>query len=87
LPSIRPILGLSFILAVKGALSVFEIPYIMTNGMNGSTTFVIQTVNLAFKLNKVGLASAMAVILLVFIVIVTWIQNALINEKEGRATL
>jgi len=87
LPSIRPILGLSMILAVKGALSVFEIPYIMTNGMNGSTTFVIQTVNLAFKLNKVGLASAMAVILLVFIVIVTWIQNALINEKEGRATL
>jgi multiple sugar transport system permease protein len=82
LPSIRPILTLSTILAVRGALSVFEIPYVMTSGMNGSTTFVIQTVNTAFKLNKVGLASAMAIILLVLIVIVTVFQNVLLNQKD-----
>jgi multiple sugar transport system permease protein len=87
LPSIRPITALSMILAVKGALSVFEIPYVMTFGQNGSSTFVIQTVEMAFKFNKVGLASAMAVVLLVFIVIVTWIQNALLNEKQGAQTL
>jgi raffinose/stachyose/melibiose transport system permease protein len=81
LPSIRPILTLSAILAVRGALSVFEIPYVMTSGMNGSATFVIQTVKTAFNLNKVGLASAMAVILLVLIIIVTVIQNVLLNEK------
>ena len=55
--------------------------------MNGSSTFVIQTVNMAFKFGKVGLASAMAIVLLVLIVIVTWVQNALLNEKEGAATL
>ena len=44
LPGIRPIIGLSFILAISGSLSVFEIPYIMTGGANGSETFVIQTV-------------------------------------------
>jgi len=82
LPGIRLIVTLNLILAVRGALSVFEIPYIMTSGMNGSSTFVIQTVNTAFKLNKVGLASAMAVILLILIVIVTVIQNVLLNEKE-----
>lgn len=82
MPGIRPIFALSAILAVRGALSVFEIPYVMTNGMNGSSTFVIQTVNTAFKLNKVGLASAMAIVLLVLIVIVTVIQNVLLNEKE-----
>jgi len=87
MPGIKPITALSAILAVRGALSVFEIPYIMTSGLNGSMTFVIQTVNTAFKFNKVGLASAMAVVLLVFIVIVTWIQNALLNEKESSATL
>jgi multiple sugar transport system permease protein len=87
LPGIKPITALSAILAVKGALSVFEIPYIMTSGQNGSSTFVIQTVNMAFKFNKVGLASAMAVVLLILIVIVTWIQNALLNEKEGNAAL
>jgi multiple sugar transport system permease protein len=87
LPSIKPITALSMILAIRGALSVFEIPYVMTGGQNGSATFVIQTVNMAFKFNKVGLASAMAIVLLVLIVIVTWIQNALLNEKEGSATL
>ncbi|MEO8606547.1 MAG: sugar ABC transporter permease [Chloroflexota bacterium] len=87
LPGIRMILTLNLILAVKGALSVFEIPYVMTSGMNGSSTFVIQTVNTAFKLNKVGLASAMAVILLVLIVIVTVIQNGLLNEKESAQKL
>jgi raffinose/stachyose/melibiose transport system permease protein len=87
LPGIRPILALSIILAVRGALSVFEIPYVMTNGMNGSSTFVIQTVNTAFKLNKVGLASAMAVVLLVLIIIVTVIQNVLLNDKEGSQKL
>lgn len=87
LPGIRPILTLSAILAVRGALSVFEIPYVMTNGMNGSATFVIQTINTAFKLNKVGLASAMAIILLVLIIIVTVIQNTVLNEKESTQKL
>ena len=87
LPGIRLILTLNLILSIKGALSVFEIPYIMTGGMNGSSTFVIQTVNTAFKLNKVGLASAMAVILLVLIVIVTIIQNVVLNDKEDTQKL
>lgn len=86
-PGIRMILALNLILSIRGALSVFEIPYIMTSGMNGSSTFVIQTVNTAFKLNKVGLASAMAVVLLVLIVIVTVIQNTLLNEKEDTQKL
>lgn len=87
LPGIRLILTLNLILSVRGALSVFEIPYVMTNGMNGSSTFVIQTVNTAFKLNKVGLASAMAVILLIIIVIVTVIQNRVLSEKEDAQKL
>ena len=44
LPGIRPIIGLSLILAISGALSVFEIPFVMTGGANGTETFVIQTV-------------------------------------------
>lgn len=87
MPSIKPITALSLILVIKGALSVFEIPYIMTGGQNGSGTFVIQTVNTAFKFHKVGLASAMAVILLILIIMVTWLQNRFFSEKEGNATL
>lgn len=82
-PGIKPVVSLSFILAFAGALSVFEIPYIMLGGANGSTTFVIKTVDTAFKFNKVGLASAMAVVLLVLILFVTWIQRRLVPDEGG----
>ena len=36
----------------------------------------------AFKFNKVGLASAMAVILLVIILIVTWAQRRLVPDES-----
>jgi ABC-type sugar transport system permease subunit len=81
-PSIRRILGLSFILAIAGALSAFEMPYVMTGGANGSETFVIQTVNTAFKFSKVGLASAMAVVLLVIVLVITGIQRWLFPDEK-----
>lgn len=83
LPSIRPLVGLSFILAVSGCLSVFEIPYIMTGGANGSKTFVIQTIDTAFKFDKVGLASAMAVVLTVIVLAVTYLQRRLVPEEKA----
>jgi multiple sugar transport system permease protein len=86
LPGIRPIIGLSAILAISGSLSVFEIPYIMTGGANGSETFVIQTVDLAFKFHKVGLASAMAVVLLVIILLVTWSQRRILPDERVNLT-
>ncbi|MFC6015966.1 carbohydrate ABC transporter permease [Plantactinospora solaniradicis] len=82
LPGIRPIVGLSVILAISGSLSVFEIPYIMTGGANGSETFVTQTVYLAFKAYKVGLASAMAVVLLLIILLVTWVQRRVVPDEK-----
>ena len=81
-PSIRPIVGLQLILAIKGAVSVFEIPYIITEGKNGTSTFVIKTIETAFKYQKVGLASAMAVVLLAIILIVTAIQKAFFKEEK-----
>lgn len=82
LPNIKMVVSLNLILAVKGAISVFEIPYIMTGGNNGSSTFVIQTLNTAFGSKKIGLASAMGVVLLIFIMIVTFIQKRFIEGKR-----
>ncbi|MGY5765529.1 carbohydrate ABC transporter permease [Brachybacterium sp. DNPG3] len=84
LPAIRPIVGLSVILAISGSLAVFEIPYIMTSGANGSETFVIRTIRMAFELNNVGLASAMAVVLLLIVLIVTWVQRTLVDDDDER---
>jgi multiple sugar transport system permease protein len=86
LPGIKSIVGLSFILAISGSLSVFEIPYIMTGGANGSETFVIQTVTMAFKFHKFGLASAMAVVLLVIVLLVTWLQRRLFPDEKVNLT-
>ena len=69
-------------LAVSGSLSVFEIPWIMTGGATGTSTFVIQTVKLAFQFNKTGLASAAAVVLLVIILLITWLQRRILPDDK-----
>ncbi|MDN5372150.1 MAG: raffinose/stachyose/melibiose transport system permease protein [Carnobacterium sp.] len=81
-PSIKNIIFLNIILGISGSLSVFDIPYIMTGGSNGTTTFVIQTISTAFKYNKTGLASAMGIILLMIVIVVTVIQRLAIREKR-----
>ena len=80
-PGIRPILGLSSVLAIQGSLSAFEMPWIMTGGANGSDTFVTTTVKEAFTFHKVGLAAAMAVILLLIILVVTWVQRRILPDE------
>jgi ABC-type sugar transport system permease subunit len=82
LPGIKRIVSLAFILAISGSLGVFEIPFIMTGGTNGSATFVIETYQRAFVFRQVGLASALAVILLVVVLIVTFIQRKLVPDDE-----
>ena len=81
-PGIKRIIGLSFILAIAGSLSVFEIPYIMTGGANGTSTFVIQTVQTAFVFRGIGLASALAVILLVIVLLTTWVQRRIVPDEK-----
>ena len=81
-PSILKIVELNMILAISGSISVFEIPYVMTHGGNGSMTFVIKTVNLAFKNQKFGLASAMATVLLLIVIMVTLVQKDFSGKRR-----
>lgn len=81
-PGIKPVLTLTVILSVSGSLAAFEIPYIMTGGATGTETFVIQTVKLAFQFNKTGLASACAVVLLLIVLLVTWVQRRLVPDDR-----
>ncbi|MEU2776718.1 sugar ABC transporter permease [Streptomyces sp. NPDC007162] len=81
-PGIRPVVTLTVILSVSGSLSVFEVPYIMTGGATGTETFVTQTVKLAFQYNKTGLASAAAVVLLLIVLAVTWLQRRLVPDDR-----
>ena len=81
-PGIRRVVALSLILAISGSLAAFETPFIMTGGANGTATFVIKTVQEAFVFSHVGLASAMAVVLLAIVLLVTWIQRKLFPDEK-----
>jgi multiple sugar transport system permease protein len=82
-PGIRPIVALQLILAIKGAVSVFEIPYVITSGKLGTNTFVIQTMSTAFESKKVGLGSAMGIVLLVIVILITLVQKAFFREGDA----
>ena len=71
IPSIRTIVVLNLILSVSGALSAFEMPYVVTGGTFGTSTYFVVMNKLAHTDMKVGLASAMAVVLL------AWSRRAL----------
>ncbi|MCH4206915.1 MAG: sugar ABC transporter permease [Solobacterium sp.] len=86
LPSIKTILVLNIILSISGALSVFDAPYVITGGQNGTGTFFIVMNTLAHTNQKVGLASAMAVFLLCIIFIVTIAQKLFFKYVFRNAT-
>ncbi|MBO4809032.1 MAG: sugar ABC transporter permease [Lachnospiraceae bacterium] len=75
LPSIKTIFVLNVILSISGSLSAFEPPYVITDGANGTGTYFVVMHEIAHTQQKVGLASAMAVVLLGIIFIVTIFQK------------
>lgn len=75
LPSIKTIVTLNIILSITGSLSAFEPPYVITSGANGTGTYFVIMNEIAHVSQKVGLASAMAVILLMIIFGCTILQK------------
>lgn len=75
LPSIKTIVTLNVILSITGSLSAFEPPYVITSGANGTGTYFIVMHEIAHTQQKVGLASAMAVVLLLIIFAATILQK------------
>jgi len=79
LPSIKTIVTLNIILSITGSLSAFEPPFVITKGANGTGTYFIIMDQVAHTSQKVGLASAMAVFLLLLIFVVTIIQKLVLK--------
>ena len=75
LPSIKTIVTLNVILSITGSLSAFEPPYVITDGANGTGTYFVVMHEIAHTQQKVGLASAMAIVLLIIIFIATILQK------------
>ena len=86
LPELKPLCVFVFITVTIGAFRMLVQPMVMTGGGPDHSTYTIVydiyetgTVNW-----EMGLASTMAIVFTVFVVILTIIQNVLTKDKEGR---
>lgn len=71
LPSLRPEIGVCVTVTMIAALASFDIVYITTGGGPGRSTMVpgVEIYRLAFTQRDIGLASAMAVVLMLLVLI------------------
>ncbi|MBR1752647.1 MAG: sugar ABC transporter permease [Ruminococcus sp.] len=79
IPFIRKVLFINILLSVSGSIQVFEIPYIMMNGSNGTGTPVIM-IQQSMSTNRVGFAAALSVMVFVIVLIVVGLQKLLVKE-------
>ncbi|MBU5671089.1 carbohydrate ABC transporter permease [Paenibacillus brevis] len=82
LPNMKPVIQLNLFLTVTGALEVFDLPFVLTKGgpAGASQTYVQRVVETAFAYNNYGLASAMSIILLFFVIFVVGAQQFVLSR-------
>jgi ABC-type sugar transport systems, permease components len=85
IPTIAAVIEIILFLNVRGALQVFDIPFLITRGGPGyaSSTFTLFTLDTAFKYNSFGMAATMGINLLILIIVLSWVQKQILNVKRG----
>lgn len=86
LPELKPLCVFVFITVTIGAFRMLVQPMVMTGGGPDHSTYtLVYNIYETGTVNwEMGLASTMAIIFTVFVVILTVIQNKLTGDKEGR---
>ena len=88
-PLMRPSLALTALLSIIGGLKVFDLVFIMTRGGPTYSTEVLATMlyREAFELNHMGIASAVAVILVALVLSIARLQTFVLDEspEAGKA--
>jgi raffinose/stachyose/melibiose transport system permease protein len=84
LPSLRGQIAVALTLTVVSALKTFDLVYVTTRGGPGTATTVpaFEAYNRAFNTGQVGLAAAVAVVLTVVIVVLTFLISR-ISPRES----
>ena len=81
-PNIKMIVGLMATFSIVNSISVFDIPYVLTNGKNGTNSFSTTLIETAFSYNKCGQACAMAICMLVIAAVVMVFKNIVFKEEN-----
>ena len=87
LPLLRPIILFSVVMSTIIFFNVFAPVYVLTASAQGAPAYdlkvmVTEIFNNAFKFYKMGYAGAFSVVLLVFVLILVFLQFFLFREKE-----
>ncbi|GAA2879279.1 sugar ABC transporter permease [Streptosporangium fragile] len=83
-PLMRPTFGLVLVLAVNGALRAFDTVYLMTKGGPGGATelYMTRVFFEGFVKNHFGYASSMAVVVIVVLIGIAYLQNRFEREMS-----
>lgn len=86
LPELKPLCVFVFITVTIGAFRMIVQPMVMTGGgpSNSTYTLVYDIYETGTVNWEIGLASAMAVVFVIFVIILTIIQNILTKDKEEK---
>jgi raffinose/stachyose/melibiose transport system permease protein len=84
LPLLRPVMAVNVTLSLMGALNVFDIPYIMTEGgpANSTNVLALHIYLQAFKFNRIGYGTALSYALMVFVIVVALVQLRLMARDD-----
>ncbi|SIN76217.1 carbohydrate ABC transporter permease [Vannielia litorea] len=85
LPLLGPSITVSVILTTIGTLKTFELPFILTKGgPDGATRMLsIEIIDNLFGQYKFGFASALAIVMLILVLAVAFIQNKVLRDRES----
>ena len=86
LPMLAPAMTISVMFLLIGSLKAFDLPFALTNGGPGyATTMITQTIiTEGVMSNRVGYASAMSILFLLLIGVVTVFQTRVMGNREER---
>ncbi len=76
LPRIVPMMGIMLIMGLIGAFQMFEAPFVYTGGgpLNSTKVVALYIYEEAFNFYRMGYGTTMAVMLFVFLLVLTWLQ-------------
>ena len=81
LPMLSPTLFFLTLTAIISSFKVFETVNVMTDGLNNTTTIVYYIYQYGFRYYKIGYASAVGVILMLIVSVLTIIYFAVLQKK------
>ncbi|NVI91683.1 carbohydrate ABC transporter permease [Actinomadura sp. BRA 177] len=87
LPLLAPAMTINLMLSVIGGLKLFDQVWVLTGGGPGTSTETLSTLiyKNAFQFNEFGYSVAMAIVLTVFVAVISSGQYRLLRRQEGAA--